>query len=300
MKPIKMLEHEELHARYTDEWFALTGYVGHRVHIDAAKDPGTPGWVLARLADNPWRIVQEQVAGNPSTPPATLEKLAESAQMMVLQAVARNPAGTEDALRILSNHPTYNLRWSVARHPATPHDVLERLSYEETGIAEQVAANPNTSPETLHHIAQARRSTDVCLINVALNSNAQLRTLRILLTGAAGAREGVACHPNADVDILEKLVCDENENVRITLGAFAQQREILARLADDESAMVRRTVAKSRYTDEAVLAKLATDPEDRVRIGAAGNVNTPKGVLDRLATDESENVRRTVFVNMSY
>lgn len=141
---------------------------------------------------------------------------------------------------------------------------------------------------------------DAVLINVALNPNTQLRTLRTLLNMSAGVRGGVACHPNADIVILEHLTGDENENVRITLAAFAQQRNILVRLSTDESAMVRRTVARSKCIGVNTLARLATDPEDRVRIGVAGNINTPEEELHLLAVDESENVRRAVFTNVNY
>lgn len=61
----KTSEREDLRERYDDEWFTLTGYSGHRAHVDAARAPWAQGWLLTRLADNPWRVVQEQVAGNP-------------------------------------------------------------------------------------------------------------------------------------------------------------------------------------------------------------------------------------------
>ncbi len=63
--------------------------------------------------------------------------------------------------------------------------------------------------------------------------------------------------------------------------------EVLAILADDEHAEVRRWSAMRETTPEDSLINLAHDTEFRVRAAVAGNANAPRQALDFLVADHA-------------
>jgi hypothetical protein len=73
--------------------------------------------------------------------------------------------------------------------------------------------------------------------------------------------------------------------------------ETLARLADDEEWIVRRSVAQNPNTPPEALERLANEDDPRVRERVAFNHNTQPQTLERLANDADYWVRRLVVNN---
>lgn len=73
--------------------------------------------------------------------------------------------------------------------------------------------------------------------------------------------------------------------------------EVLACLATDERANIRRRVAENAATPAEVLAKLAKDESVIVRQGVARNIHTPTLILRELAQDQSTEVRFAIASN---
>lgn len=67
--------------------------------------------------------------------------------------------------------------------------------------------------------------------------------------------------------------------------------EILAILASDPDAQVRRMVAAKRKLTPELLASLASDEDDAVRMSVARHKNTPHEILENLRSDSWSEVR---------
>lgn len=74
-------------------------------------------------------------------------------------------------------------------------------------------------------------------------------------------------------------------------------RQVLERLAGEESALIRRHVALNPKTPVETLRKLAEDRETDVRLAVAENVHTPQEILCVLSTDADMDVRYGVAEN---
>lgn len=74
-------------------------------------------------------------------------------------------------------------------------------------------------------------------------------------------------------------------------------RQVLERLATEESAVIRRHVALNSKTPVETLRKLAEDTEVDVRLAVAENVGTPEEILAVLSADEDMDVRYGVAEN---
>jgi hypothetical protein len=74
-------------------------------------------------------------------------------------------------------------------------------------------------------------------------------------------------------------------------------RQVLERLASEESALIRRHVALNPKTPVEILRKLAEDPETDVRLAVAENAQTPQEILTLLSSDDDMDVRYGVAEN---
>ncbi|MBX9947618.1 MAG: hypothetical protein K2Y39_00510 [Candidatus Obscuribacterales bacterium] len=74
-------------------------------------------------------------------------------------------------------------------------------------------------------------------------------------------------------------------------------RQVLERLAGEESAVIRRHVALNPKTPVETLRMLAEDRETDVRLAVAENVHTPQDILCLLSSDQDMDVRYGVAEN---
>lgn len=74
-------------------------------------------------------------------------------------------------------------------------------------------------------------------------------------------------------------------------------RQVLERLASEESAVIRRHVAENPKTPVDILRKLSGDTDSDVRLAVAENEHTPADVLGVLSQDEDDDVRYGVAEN---
>ncbi|UUO14356.1 hypothetical protein [Dolichospermum heterosporum] len=113
-------------------------------------------------------------------------------------------------------------------------------------------------------------------------------------------RKQVARHPNASIEILQKLANDNELYVRSEiLDNYQIPTEILDKLSDDIELSIRRKIANSAKTPTYLLDKLSMDKEPMIRIVVALNSNTPLNVLERLSLDNEVKVRGSVARNIN-
>lgn len=84
---------------------------------------------------------------------------------------------------------------------------------------------------------------------------------------------------------------------RVVAGNPNTPRQVLARLAEDESAYIRKSVAVNPKTPADVLKRLASDQNGEVRLAVAENPHIPADILDMLVNDSDVDVRFGVAEN---
>lgn len=111
-------------------------------------------------------------------------------------------------------------------------------------------------------------------------------------------RQSVAKNPNTPKEVLEKLADDKSEVVRYAVAKNpSTPKEVLEKLTNDDDWNVRDLVARNSSTPKEVLEKLAKDSNVNVRWSVARNASTPKELLEELASDNAKEVRGMVALN---
>ncbi|MGL5823680.1 MAG: hypothetical protein ACRCYU_02290 [Nocardioides sp.] len=237
----------------------LTDDPSVKVRRAVATNTNTPLGALDRLASDPDEDfemleapVRQRVAGNPSASPRTLDRLADDKGPRVREIVADNPSTGPETLRRMADGLNWSVRESVARHKNTPPDVLARLGEPANGlVARGVARNPSAPPETLAHIAANTPSMDTrCMVGV--NSSTPPTTLATLaVNDEPRVRRAVARNPSLAKDVAAKLAYDDDLETRVCVAKHSSHPTVLARLASDSEADVRRALARNPNVDDA-------------------------------------------------
>jgi hypothetical protein len=108
----------------------------------------------------------------------------------------------------------------------------------------------------------------------------------------------VASNPSAPSDVLARLAENESMMVRMSVASNpSAPPELLVRFTKDKSEVVRMSVARNPNTPPKAFARLAKDDET-VKLEVASNPRTPPDVLAQLAKG-SEAVRLEVARNLS-
>ena len=86
-------------------------------------------------------------------------------------------------------------------------------------------------------------------------------------------------------DRLDQMWSDSHDSIRWRVAIMSCNPEVLERLSNDESAMVRGYVAENKHTYEKTISRLSKDETPDVRACAARNPNIPIEDLISLAED---------------
>ncbi|MFF0411335.1 hypothetical protein ACFYUY_12895 [Kitasatospora sp. NPDC004745] len=204
------------------------------VRARLAENPAIGESLIRRLATDPGHDVRRRLAHHPSLPldvlvhlagvartgpcllprlaaasPAEVEELAASpAVVRMLLAQRRNlPDDIRDAL---AHDPDAKVVKSVAPHPGLS-DAQLRAMVERHGaqVVAGVAANPDTTPALLEHLARQRPPVRKALREIARHRHATAPALLICLTDHR-ARPLAAGHPHLPPRAIVELLADED------------------------------------------------------------------------------------------
>jgi len=125
-------------------------------YAEIARDPTTPRFILAMLAEYPSWYIREEVAKNLHTSRHTLAKLAKvEKDPIVLQAVAGNLHTSRHTLEKLAKNPHWFVQLEVAKNLHTSRFTLTRLAENPFGDVSRAAkANPNITKEEIEKLAK--------------------------------------------------------------------------------------------------------------------------------------------------
>lgn len=234
--------------------------------------------------------------------------------------LARNPATPAEALAVLwrrGGGP--RLRRLLARHPHTPRPILAEIAEwaveletlralcENSGVAADVlaalgerrigvlqrllAVNLATSAATL--LALRRDAGEEAVRAQILLHPHCPQSLLVGLPASALERRCLAQHHRAPAALLAELASDPQAPVRRAAAANpATPLSALVAACFDVDAAVRRAVAARRDLSPQLAACLIDDPDAWVRRALARNPACPADLLARPATDADLEVRR--------
>ncbi|MCC6980288.1 MAG: hypothetical protein IT343_18355 [Candidatus Melainabacteria bacterium] len=109
---------------------------------------------------------------------------------------------------------------------------------------------------------------------------------------ALHVRRVVASNPNTPRQVLERLAADDSAVLRRHVALNPRTPvETLRKLAEDTQADVRLAVAENIGTPQEILAALSSDPDMDVRYGVAENPHMPEDILVELTQDDNPYIR---------
>jgi len=299
----------------------------HRVRLAVAQNPVATSAVLEYLLWDDFAQVQIQVARAARVTPKQLEDLAGSPNPQVRRAAAQNsklaPSVLEHYRKLgsgpllqgygkpdLSLKPTDLDRWVneswwayelVLKHPNTSSETLkhlaENLDLDEVRFASLIAVHPNTSLDVLGRLLEIFRQP---AFKTALSSNPKARAILTLWEPNYAIRDPKARQilesQTTPVQRLEPLVQHPEGRVRERLTRHPNVTpDLLDKLARDRFLEVRINVLLNDKTSTATLERLSTDASVTIRSGVAHNPSISKATLERLAHDPQPQVRAEIL-----
>ena len=299
------------------------------VRREVARNSCAPPEILARLAGDDDLDVLEQVARNRSTPATAFRRI--FATYNAAREGLGHPASQWNDWRVNDAHArqlellTKSLqrtRRVVAQNPSAPPDVLADVARAELSPSPTRRDPSRGIDYWVDPNDEAREQT---LRMIAVNPSTPLNTLKLLSGAAWVADRTESEHHSAPMDeggayrvtvYSEALTQAARNEVVAQIKAamsriqwkegadhaarlrFAQDDstagEILADLASDESATVRRAVAANDATPFEAIRRLATDSSAEVRLAVAASGRAPAQALLHLAADPLDEVRLAV------
>jgi hypothetical protein len=254
----------------------------------------TPHSSLRRLASDEDEEVRRRVLLNIQTPSSVLDRMARDASEYIRINLVWRDKTSAKALSVLARDPSVKVRRPVAGHPKLPINMLAQLANDESELVrKQVCENTNVTAEILIKLADDK-VFDVRWA-VVRQSKAPAEALRLIVQNAEsmklGLGPGIAAHPNAPEDVLEKLVQHQGFNSRRAVAARLNVPiHILKQLSQDDQSGVRYTIASNITAPHEILDELSRDGHVDVRHGVAQNLTTPQEILKRLAQDKDTRV----------
>lgn len=201
-----------------------------------------------------------RIAADKATATTTLRELASDRSPKVRQAVARNPSAPIDVLNALARDEKWAVRFAVAENPS-PHALPVALG----------ASDPDTR-------GRAAQRDDLDAASIQLLLHDPVHTVRQRMAevtqdqsvAAALARDPhpavrstILLNPMLSETDVEMLASDPIARVRATAAGCRRLRpEILSRMADDRSSLVRWSVLVDNPERLDLARKIAQDPDE--------------------------------------
>ncbi len=263
-----------------------------------ASNPLTPPSILKQLLE---RGQQEGIAKNPAVPEYLLRKIVDSSQPYdyILRTIAENPHTPADLLMRIARHPQekkaisnisiYNYDLVIANPNLPAIDryrlILEKEEYQETVEAHELLIRRSNTPYALTQVI--KKGDRKAKIIAACSQETSIYLLEMLAKDTDETiRSLVVENPKLPASSLLELIQDPRINIRVSLARHRQNKQILEKLVNDESPIVREQVAANPDTPVELLRKLSFDTDKNVWNALARNQNTPVDVLEFLGVEK--------------
>lgn len=198
--------------------------------------------------------------------------------------------GRLTALHEMAVFGSYSVLKKLAKNPNTPPEILSKLYKKQNlYIQEIVARNPNTPVNILKN---ARDADVVCNPKAPADILDKIVRKNSINLDCYGK---IAKHPNAHTGIMQYMYNRFKYTDYYTLlGKIAKNREsdpiTLAALAHHKRAFVRASVASNPIASKEILEKLSQDSSSLVKMAILKNKNTSLSVIKFLSKDNCQKI----------
>lgn len=267
----------------------------NNIREDIAKNPHTPVPILEQIAGRGAGGIQE-VAKNPNAPVSILRQAAQQDNSYSLKLVAENPSTPIDLLKDLAlNRGKDGVRETALKNPNLDRFAAYQIQLELQAQEEAVKASQELAkrPDSPYALAQVLEKGDRnAKLTAARSNKTPIQVLEQLAKEPdETVRQVVLQNSNLPLKSLLELTQDKSVNVRLSLAYKSSRQtipvQVLERLTQDESELVRARVAEHPDTPVELLVRLANDPSREVKNKLTGNPNTPVTVLMHLGLTEN-------------
>ena len=176
--------------------------------------------LISRLIDSPNWVTRRTVASNPNTSLEQLMRLASDPHGEVRIHVAANRNAPPEVLDKLARQKSKLLGGWLCQNPNTSAETLRFMfNNESRKIHYDLLRNPNVPADVIdamatYHIKNPASDSRGVLEGVACHANVQLSVLEKLANLSNGPKEAIARNPKGTADILWVLAKDGNHTVR--------------------------------------------------------------------------------------
>ncbi len=289
------------------------------VRVSVAQSSKISPGLLRILAADEFAQIREIVSIHPLTPIDVLEILATDLAWQVRLGVKQNPSlSNEDFVISIdaretpkdnqtnlgtslewliqrAKHIEWTVRARVARDRNTPAELLTQLAFDqEPRVKKDVAANANTSSETLQFLFESERDQEI-LRCLASNPNTPQEALSQL---SKSFPHSVARNISTSASILLQLCELKDPELHIALAQnSATPAAVLEKLIAISNPFLSREIVAHPNTPKVTLGLLAADPFFIPAI--ANNPSIPESLIEAFAEHESAEVRYRIAKNPS-
>lgn len=330
------------------------------IKVRLNKNPNTPAQALSELylqdenSSKRNTYVTVLIAQHQHTPANVLENISYCTDTDSLMALSKNPAVNVRILNSLVNRQPHDVLYkvfdkNVVANPSASSDLLALIYargddfvraaviahshcppflLEQDAKDVELAIQRQLATRSINHklLTRLANSLDIAVrCGVAGNIAANVTLVNELINDdAVRVRRVIAMRGDLKLNNIKLLMNDTDHWVKLWLGRnHVTPRKILATLAADCHADVRRAVARNPRCPIALLVALANDASAWVRSavayqknapvrlllglaqdleidvlsGVAANPHTPQPILQKLAASADDNVRRGVILN---
>ncbi len=274
----------------------------------AAKNPVTPGPLLACLAADPVLQVRRAVACNPTTPATALAALSREGRPELLAALAANPQAPAELFAALAGEAVAGVRQKICAQTQPTGDALHRLVRSEWAILAAIAQNPRSPRSQLTKLLATLEALAEAVAAKRLASRAFSQQYSLL-------RWQIALHPNVPQSLAERAfgrgLCaqvrsffERAEPLRPGIASFG----ILKQIAENPRAprYVLSELAATSLPLQAIVARNPNAPPELIRAwselparrrSVAPNPQISARLLGELIGDRDRKVRRDAACN---
>lgn len=230
-----------------------------------------PKFIIKWSVNHPHRAVRSQIAGNHYIPIECLNKLAKDLEYLVRVSVAGTVCMSERDFewlfgrtakdRTVNYHPdlalkilyqlaedkNHNVRYAVARNTGTPVHILEQLSFDlHPHVRSSIAGNQQTPEKVLIRLFQSEYKS---------------------LTEYKPVAESVARNKNIPYDLMEICAASDDDRLRYFIaGNSSATKNVLTKLACDKNRNIRQQVANNSNTSSQIIEQLAKEGIEKTDI----------------------------------
>ena len=266
--------------------------------------PDVSAEILRALSGSDGWVVRQAVAWHDNTPADVVEVLAKDDDSDVSQATLerclphawrfmsqdekvealQSDDVSLDIIEQLARSEKWKLRQAVAWSPSTPESILEKLKEDDDDDVKDAATIERLLPIDWRFMRRRDKAERLA------KESADLSVLKILVQSRdSDVRRAVALHPATPESLLTLLREDEDGNVQS--GVRERDLPDSWKSLDDEE---RISALKSDDVAESVLLILARSISWSIRRAVALSPLTPQAILDSLATDDDTDVQSAV------